>query len=58
VLAYHVEWRLREALAPLLFHDTDLTAAQAERTSPVETTDPSDVVTAKKIEQKPFEKPF
>ena len=22
--AYHVEWHLRQALAPLLFHDTDL----------------------------------
>jgi hypothetical protein len=48
MLAYHVEWHLRYALAPLLFHDTDLTAAKAERTSPVAATEPSDVVKAKK----------
>ena len=29
MLAYHVEWHLRQALAPLLFHDTDLAAARA-----------------------------
>jgi transposase len=34
MLAYHVEWHLRDALAPLLFHDTDLKAARAERSSP------------------------
>jgi len=48
MLAYHVEWHLRQAWAPLLFHDTDLTAAKAERTSPVVATEPSDAVTAKK----------
>ena len=48
MLAYHVEWHLREALAPLLFHDTDLDAARAERTSPVVKTEPSEVVKAKK----------
>ena len=48
MLAYHVEWHLREALAPLLFHDTDLAAAKAERTSPVAKTEPSEAVKAKK----------
>jgi transposase len=48
MLAYHVEWHLREALAPLLFHDTDLAAAKAERTSPVARTEPSETVKAKK----------
>jgi transposase len=48
MLAYHVEWHLREALAPLLFHDTDLEAARAERTSPVAKTEPSETVKAKK----------
>jgi transposase len=48
VLAYHVEWLLREALAPLLFHDTELAAARAERASPVAKTQPSEVVKAKK----------
>ena len=49
MLAYHVEWHLRQALAPLLFHDTDLAAAKAARTSPVAATEPSDAVTAKKV---------
>ncbi len=48
MLAYHVEWHLREALAPLLFHDTELEAARGERTSPVAKTEPSEVAKAKK----------
>ncbi|MFO1059907.1 MAG: hypothetical protein U1E53_23445 [Dongiaceae bacterium] len=40
MLAYHVEWHLRQALAPLLFHDTDLAAARAARSSPVAPTEP------------------
>ena len=48
MLAYHVEWHLREALAPLLFHDTDLRAARGERSSPVAKTEPSEAVKAKK----------
>jgi transposase len=48
MLAYHVEWHLRDTLAPLLFHDTALDAAKAERSSPVAKTDPSEVVKAKK----------
>ncbi len=48
MLAYHVEWHMRQALAPLLFHDTDLDAARAERTSPVASSEPSDAVKAKK----------
>jgi hypothetical protein len=52
MLAYHVEWHLRDALAPLLFHDTDLEAARAERTSPVIKTEPSDSVMAKKASKR------
>jgi transposase len=48
MLAYHVEWLLRDALAPLLFHDTDLEAARAERASPVAKTEPSEAAKAKK----------
>jgi hypothetical protein len=48
MLAYHVEWHLRDVLAPLLFHDTDLASARAERLSPVEKTEPSEAVKAKK----------
>jgi transposase len=48
MLAYHVEWHLRDGLAPLLFHDTDLEAARAERSSPVVKTEPSEAVKEKK----------
>src|SRR5271165_5521104 len=48
MLAYHVEWHLRQALAPLLFHDTDIAAARAERPSPVAKTEPSPAAQAKK----------
>src|SRR6267378_3269979 len=48
MLAYHVEWLLREALAPLLFHDTELNAARAERSSPVAKTEPSEAAKTKK----------
>lgn len=48
MLAYHVEWHLRQALAPLLFHDTDIQAGRDARSSPVERTEPSPVVLAKK----------
>jgi hypothetical protein len=48
MLAYHVEWHLRDALAPLLLHDTELAVARAERSSPVASTEPSDAAKAKK----------
>lgn len=48
MLAYHVEWHLRQALAPLLFHDTDLDAARARRASPVVKTEPSQAAKRKK----------
>ena len=35
MLAYYVEWHMRQALAPLLFDDEDHQAAQAQRTSVV-----------------------
>jgi hypothetical protein len=35
MLAYHVEWHLRRALAPLLFEDDDLAGAAAQRRSVV-----------------------
>ena len=36
MLAYHVEWHMRRALAPMLFHDHDTAAAEAARASPVD----------------------
>jgi hypothetical protein len=35
MLAYYVEWHLREAWAPILFQDHDRLAAEQERASPV-----------------------
>lgn len=35
MLAYHLEWHLRRALAPILFHETDPAGAEALRQSPV-----------------------
>ena len=52
MLAYHVEWHLRTALAPLLFHDTDLDQAKAERSSPVVKTEPSALARAKKTSKR------
>jgi Transposase DDE domain len=52
MLAYHVEWHLRQALAPLLFHDTDLDAARAQRSSPVAATEPSEAVKSKKASKR------
>jgi hypothetical protein len=41
MLAYHVIWHLRQALAPLLFEDHDREAAAAGRASPVAKAAPS-----------------
>lgn len=35
LLAYYLEWHMRQALAPILFDDHDRTAAEAQRASPV-----------------------
>ncbi|MGH2750768.1 MAG: IS1634 family transposase [Actinomycetota bacterium] len=36
MLAWYVEWHMRQALAPMLFSDDDKDAAEAQRKSPVE----------------------
>lgn len=41
LLAYHLEWHLRQRLAPLLFDDHDRAGAEAQRTSPVAKAEPS-----------------
>jgi hypothetical protein len=41
MLAYYVEWHLREAWAPILFHDHDRVTAEQERASPVAPVQPS-----------------
>jgi hypothetical protein len=47
MLAYHVVWHLRRALAPLLFEDHDRAAAAAGRASPVAAAEVSPAATAK-----------
>ncbi|HSA80486.1 MAG TPA: IS1634 family transposase [Geminicoccaceae bacterium] len=41
MLAYHLEWHMRQALAPLLFDDHDRAAGEALRASPVAKATPS-----------------
>jgi Transposase DDE domain len=41
MLAYHLEWHIRQALAPILFDDHDRAAAEALRPSPVAKARPS-----------------
>ena len=43
MLAHHVEWHMRRALAPLLFDDDDPDAAEAQRASPAAPAKPSPV---------------
>ena len=41
MLAYYLEWHMRQTLAPLLFDDHDRAAAEAQRSSPVAKAKPS-----------------
>ena len=41
MLAYYLEWHMRQALAPILFDDHDRNAADAQRSSPVAKAEPS-----------------
>jgi hypothetical protein len=41
MLAYYLEWHMRQALAPMLFDDHDRAAAELARTSPVGKAEPS-----------------
>ena len=47
MLAYYVEWHLRQRLAPLLFEDDHRQQARAKRTSPVQPAQVSDRAKAK-----------
>ena len=47
MLAYYLEWHLRQALAPMLFEDDDRPGARAKRQSPVEPARRSDRAQAK-----------
>ena len=48
MLGYYVEWHLREAWAPILFHDHDRAAAQQVRISPVAAAEISDAAKRKR----------
>jgi Transposase DDE domain len=48
MLAYYVEWHLRDAWAPILFHDHDSAVADPERTSPVAAAEPSSAALRKR----------
>jgi hypothetical protein len=41
MLAYYLEWHMRQSLAPILFHDHDPVGREAQRTSPVAKAKPS-----------------
>jgi hypothetical protein len=47
MLAYYLEWHMRQALAPMLFDDHDRAAAEAARASPVAKAQPSPAATRK-----------
>jgi hypothetical protein len=47
MLAYHLEWHLRKALAPMLFDDHDRAVGEALRSSPVAKAEPSPAATRK-----------
>ncbi|MBV9687158.1 MAG: IS1634 family transposase [Alphaproteobacteria bacterium] len=48
MLAYYIEWHLREAWAPILFHDHDREAAQQARASPVAASEISEAAKRKR----------
>jgi hypothetical protein len=48
MLAYYVEWHLREAWAPILFHDHDRETVLQDRISPVAAADISDAAKRKR----------
>jgi hypothetical protein len=47
MLAYYLEWHMRQKLAPMLFDDHDRAAADAQRSSPVAKATPSPAARAK-----------
>ena len=47
MLSYYISWHMKQALAPILFHDHDKPAAAAKRTTPVAAAQRSDVALTK-----------
>ncbi|NJO36834.1 MAG: transposase, partial [Rhizobiales bacterium] len=52
MLAYHVEWHMRQCLAPILYDETDRDAAEAMRHSAVEKASPSPENHAKRAKRR------
>ena len=53
MLAYYLEWHMRQTLAPMLFDDTDKDAAEALRASPVAKAERSPAAVAKQTTGRP-----
>ncbi|ETW26358.1 IS1634 family transposase [Mycobacterium gastri] len=47
MLSYYISWHMKQALAPILFHDNNKPAAAAKRIDPVAAAERSDVALAK-----------
>ena len=47
MLSYYISWHMKQALAPILFHDNDKPAAAAKRANPVAAAQRSDAALAK-----------
>ena len=47
MLSYYISWHMKQALAPILFHDNDKPAAAAKRADPVAAAQRSDAALAK-----------
>jgi hypothetical protein len=47
MLSYYISWHMKQALAPILFHDNDKPAAAAKRTNPVAPAQRSDAALKK-----------
>lgn len=52
MLAYYVEWHMRELLAPMLFDDDEIGSARAQRKSPVQPIRPSAAAKKKAVTKK------
>jgi hypothetical protein len=52
MLAYYIEWHLRQAWSPILFDEHDHAGAKAQRASPVAAAEPSDAALRKRASRR------
>jgi hypothetical protein len=52
MLAYYLQWHMRQSLAPMLFDEPDPTAREASRTSPVAKAEPSPAAQRKAVRKR------